>query len=786
MEMANFPALYYTHTIQQLPSFKSLKPFIYFCKSTHQFHQIHQINHTRCYLKPSIMFKRKPFRIMNCATSPLNDCSNGSNSSSSSSVTDIWADSGFVEVIGIGSRVDSVLDFCLQSSSSSSNSLRFWNVIKSESLRGQLRQRFHGEDSSPNIVEAPLKSQSHLKTVVLVASAGYGDDYIVAAEILRAIRSGNGLVIAVVLKPFSFEGQRRQDEVKMLVDKLQDCVNFRIDIDIDTLLKMDMVTLDEALKTAYRAVSTAITTLFVLVSDRHKKYNHSLLDSMTQVTAAEVKKVLDSYKEGRVGFGVAQNVEASIVQAVYDCPFLSMGLKDLDGVVLCVLTSSSAIGDNDVCNLLRAFREATKCTKEVIISVVQNPVMKPNLIASSVIIVGNVEGKSLQKSSILSRLADSIPFVFNFLRGHDVEAEKPKENNLTENILPPMLPSFADKNEVPEMMVPAEDTTDNFEIYSGKMMVMSENFDEKEYAVGEIEEVEHLNASANAFEYIEGNFQGTQASGEKSFISRNIGPGYKVVQERHEEELNVTEAVTGADNPKNFQLPVGVKLSDQIHGNLDRADSRQPMEKNIIDEATTVSASAVPSLEMVSDIWSTSTLLKRKNLDVPKRQGHLSARAASMLEAERDSKIKWSPVMKIQYRGGMYKGRCQGGLPEGRGRLTFQDGSVYDGMWRLGKRSGLGSLFFSNGDVFHGSWRDDLMHGKGWLYFHTGERWFVNFWKGRPNGEGRFYSKSGEVLFGQFRDGWRDGRFLCVKVDGKRYVEVWNEGVLLTCEELDS
>ncbi|KAH9611373.1 hypothetical protein KSS87_021304 [Heliosperma pusillum] len=777
MEMANFPTLYFTH-IQQLPSFKSLKPFFHFCKSTHQ------INHTRCYQKPSTRFKTKPFRILSCSTSPLTDCSN--NNSSSSNITDIWADSGFVEVIGIGSRVDSVLDFCLQSSSSS-NSLRFWNVIKSESLGGQLRQRFQGEDNCPNIVEAPLKSQTQLKTVVLVASAGYGDDYIVAAEILRAIRSGNGLVIAVVLKPFSFEGQRRQDEVKMLVDKLQDCVNFCIDIDIDTLLKMDLVTLDEALKTAYRAVSTAITSLSVLVSDRHHKYNHSLLGTMTQVTAADVKKVLDSYKQGRVGFGVAHNVEASIVQAVYDCPFLSTGLKDLDGVVLCVLTSSCAIGDNDVCNLLRAFREATKCTKEVILSVVQNPVMKPNFIASSVIIVGNVEGKSLQKSSIFSRLANSIPFVFNLLRGHDVEADKPKENNLTENILTPMLPNFVDKNEVPEMLVPAEDTTDNFEIYSSKMTVMNEIFDEKEYAVGEIEEVEHLDASANAFEYIERNFQGVQASGENSFISRNIGPGYKVVQERHEEELNVTEAVSGADNPRNFQLPVGVKLSGQIHGNLDRPDSRRPMEKSIIDEGTTVSASAVPSLEVVSDIWGTSsTLMKRKNIDVPKRQGHLSARAASMLEAERDSKIKWSPVMKIQYRGGFYKGRCQGGLPEGRGRLTFQDGSVYDGMWRLGKRSGLGSLFFSNGDVFHGSWRDDLMHGKGWLYFHTGERWFVNFWKGRPNGEGRFYYKSGEVLFGQFRDGWRDGRFLCVKVDGRRYVEVWNEGVLLSCEELDS
>ncbi len=38
---------------------------------------------------------------------------------------DIWGDSEFVEVIGIGSRKDAVLDFCLGSPFKSS-SMRFW------------------------------------------------------------------------------------------------------------------------------------------------------------------------------------------------------------------------------------------------------------------------------------------------------------------------------------------------------------------------------------------------------------------------------------------------------------------------------------------------------------------------------------------------------------------------------------------------------------------------------------------------------------------------------------
>lgn len=46
-----------------------------------------------------------------------------------------------------------------------------------------------------------------------MASAGYGLDHITAIDILKTRRFGNGFTVAIFLKPFSFEGQRRQDEV---------------------------------------------------------------------------------------------------------------------------------------------------------------------------------------------------------------------------------------------------------------------------------------------------------------------------------------------------------------------------------------------------------------------------------------------------------------------------------------------------------------------------------------------------------------------------------------------
>lgn len=40
-------------------------------------------------------------------------------------------------------------------------------------------------------------------------------------------------------------------------------------------------------------------------------------------------------------------------------------------------------------------------------------------------------------------------------------------------------------------------------------------------------------------------------------------------------------------------------------------------------------------------------------------------------EAERDAPKKWNPVVEIQYRGGIYNGHCQGGLPEGKVQFYF-------------------------------------------------------------------------------------------------------------------
>uniref|UniRef100_A0A0A0KMW0 Protein ACCUMULATION AND REPLICATION OF CHLOROPLASTS 3 n=1 Tax=Cucumis sativus TaxID=3659 RepID=A0A0A0KMW0_CUCSA len=565
-----------------------------------------------------------------------------------------------------------------------------------------------------------------------------------------------------------------------------------IDIDTDRLLEKDLVTLDDAVRSANNAVLLAINSMSIVKSEMIIKFVDEPQNDLKELGAMDVMEILENLKEGKIGFGAGHNFRTSILKSIYDCPFLTVHLKDLKGMVVCIVASSSIIDDNDKSTLLKTFREVTTYTGKVILSTIQDLNIEPNFLMTTVLIVGSTKQQSSKSSSILSRLAQRFPLVFKLLWKPQELLVEAEESNMPEDASPSNVRQSSDS-----------------EVNVTK--IASEGIDKDSYHGTEPENCQTTSngsdlVSSSDSEQLEAGLLGTDTNSSLPFsngISRgaslrrdplhrwNLGPGHQIAQQWARERAADAELASALDNISIFDLPVGVRPSEEVH-DKDLPNPEMKYEKKSKASISTSRFSSQnsltdASLEVIKEFYDTSSaFLKGKSADIPKKQGLLSVRAASMLEAERDSPKKWSPVMELQYRGGVYRGRCQGGLPEGKGRLVLPDGSIYDGMWRYGMRSGQGTVYFNNGDMFQGSWRDDVMHGKGWFYFHTGDRWFANFWKGKAYGEGRFYSKSGDVLFGHFQDGWRHGDFLCINVDGSRYMEVWNEGYLMGRENLDS
>ncbi|KAI3453226.1 hypothetical protein Pfo_009889 [Paulownia fortunei] len=714
---------------------------------------------------------------LNCScVTACNDSSSGRNNGSS----DMWEEcEKCVEVIVVGSRKDAVLDFC-SGSPFRSPVLRFWNILGYDSEQVRLQERFTSQDSTPRTVEDFSAWKSSCKAVILVASAAYGSDHITALEVLSNVKSGNGFVVGIILKPFSFEGQRRQDEVKDLVGKLQKQANFCIVLDTDTLLENDLVTLDEALRTSNNAVLMAMNAISILLSEKHIKLLNTKDNPTREIQLPEFRDIFESYNEARIGFGAGYNVKISLLRAINDCPFLGVDIKDLDGVILCIIASSGVVDCSDGNNVLHTVRVITKCNSEIIVSIVHEPNIEPNTILATIIVFGYTRQQLAPRNGIFSSLGQHFPFIFNiFKKQHQqtINSEKAflsQSPHVSDVINPPVIGDMPNANSL-------DGTTEDTGVFSGKIQPLMGDIDEEfcslrdDGSSGE-REVKLLDTNSNSSTY-ELHSEGTPMFKRELLIRGNLGPGHS--NELSKYGTNFSEASALVDSVSIYKLPVGVKhlkklediplTSNTKHGVAWRVDDNEKKQHH-----------AAPSVS-----WSGLTDADFHCTSNSKKQGVLSTRAASMLESERDSQKKWSRVVEMKYRGGIYRGRAQGGLPEGKGRLLLGDGSIYDGMWRYGKRSGLGTFYFNNGDVFQGSWRDDVMHGKGWIYFHTGDRWFVNFWKGKANGEGRFYSKLGDVFFGHFKEGWRHGHFLRINVDGTRSQELWDEGVLVSEKQLD-
>lgn len=123
----------------------------------------------------------------------------------------------------------------------------------------------------------------------------------------------------------------------------------------------------------------------------------------------------------------------------------------------------------------------------------------------------------------------------------------------------------------------------------------------------------------------------------------NLGPGNQLAKEWAKERAADSEAMSVLDNLSIFCLPVGVRSSEEPKEGINTLNT---MEFSESKSENGVKAPALPrssrslgaftdaSFEAMKEFYNSgSTLLKGKT-GVPKKQGVLSARAASMLVIE--------------------------------------------------------------------------------------------------------------------------------------------------------
>ena len=129
--------------------------------------------------------------------------------------------------------------------------------------------------------------------------------------------------------------------------------------------------------------------------------------------------------------------------------------------------------------------------------------------------------------------------------------------------------------------------------------------------------------------------------------------------------------------------------------------------------------------------------------------------------------------------GTKYVGDFKYGVREGQGTYTYSDGGNYTGEWKDNKRHGKGTDTFANSVIYEGEWALDKRHGQGTLILPDLGT-YVGEWKeDKKHGQGTFALVEGGKYEGEWVDGACEGQGTHTFSNGNKYVGKW-EGFAAT------
>lgn len=116
------------------------------------------------------------------------------------------------------------------------------------------------------------------------------------------------------------------------------------------------------------------------------------------------------------------------------------------------------------------------------------------------------------------------------------------------------------------------------------------------------------------------------------------------------------------------------------------------------------------------------------------------------------------------WRNANYLGELINGLPNGKGKSTFDDGCIHEGSYLNGKEEGPGCYSWPNGDRYFGDFRSGYIHGLGTSSFGRhkaeGEVHYGNYKQGKMHGPGMHTFNNGNLLFSLYESGLKHGLYM--------------------------
>ncbi|MEK7179573.1 MAG: cell division protein FtsZ [Patescibacteria group bacterium] len=254
------------------------------------------------------------------------------------------------------------------------------------------------EETRQEIQEALTGSDMVFITCGMGGGTGTGGAPIIA----KIAKEVGALVIAVVTKPFSFEGAQRKDiaerglaELKKEVDAFIVIPNDKLlaIVDTNTTAKSAFAMCDEILRQAVEGVSDIITT----PGDINTDFN-------------DIKAIMEGAGPALMGIGIAEGDERAkeAAKQAVNSPLLDVSISGAKGILF-VVAGSDNLGIMEVQDAAKVIGESVDKNARIIFGIMNDTKLKKGQIRIIVIATGFPEGAAHTSHSGIERSLFAMP-----------------------------------------------------------------------------------------------------------------------------------------------------------------------------------------------------------------------------------------------------------------------------------------------------------------------------------------------------------------------------------------
>lgn len=287
--------------------------------------------------------------------------------------------------------------------------------------------------------------------VFLTCGLGGGTGSGASPKVAELAQTAGALTVAVVTKPFSFEGAQRRAIADRALEQLADKVDTIITIPNDRILQL----IDK---------KTTLLEAFSYVDDVLRQGVQGISDIITipgliNVDFADVKAIMQGAGSALMGIGVAKgdNKAVEAAKSAIDSPLLEMSIEGAKGILFTV-TGGPDLSMYDVNEAARIITSSADPNAKIIFGAVINEDMKDE-IRITVIATGFTQAAKKNINPVTPPSYSPLS-IFKTEKSTDFKKEVKKDDKLKER--PVSKPIF--KEDLPSVVADESEEGDEFDI----------------------------------------------------------------------------------------------------------------------------------------------------------------------------------------------------------------------------------------------------------------------------------------------------------------------------------